>query len=102
MNFTLIGMTLNEIDGMKIIMPRINRGWFEQTQDADEKENKESIDWLHQAAMPVDDSISEKNGHHRDAEIPGERSEGVRVYSKSGESVSALPIKHLIVRVITQ
>ena len=46
MNYTLVVLTLNEIDGMKAIMPRIKREWFEQILVVDGGSTDGTIEYL--------------------------------------------------------
>jgi glycosyltransferase involved in cell wall biosynthesis len=45
LKFTLLVMTLNEIDGMKIIMPQIDRSWVDQIIIVDGGSEDGTVEW---------------------------------------------------------
>ena len=45
MKTTLLVMTLNEINGMKAIMPKINRSWVDQIIVVDGQSTDGTIEW---------------------------------------------------------
>lgn len=47
MKTTLIVLTLNEIDGVKVIMPQIDAAWFDQIIVVDGNSTDGTIQWLH-------------------------------------------------------
>ena len=53
MNTTLIVMTLNEIDGMKFIMPQIDRKWVHQIIIVDGGSTDGTVEWAHAQGYEV-------------------------------------------------
>ena len=50
---TLVALTLNEIDGMKAIMPQIQPGWFDQVIIADGGATDGTIEWAKEQGYQV-------------------------------------------------
>jgi len=53
MRFTLIVMALNEIEGMKVIMPRVNPDWFEQILLVDGGSTDGTIAWAREQGYDI-------------------------------------------------
>lgn len=53
MKTTLLVMTLNEVDGMKAIMPRVHRSWFDQIIVVDGGSTDGSIEWAKENGYEV-------------------------------------------------
>ncbi len=53
MRFTLIVMTLNEIEGMKIIMPRIKKDWIDQIIIVDGGSTDGTVEWSEKEGYEV-------------------------------------------------
>lgn len=53
MKVTLLALTLNEIDGMRAIMPRIPREWFHQILVLDGGSTDGTVEWARQAGYTV-------------------------------------------------
>ena len=53
MKTTLIVMTLNEIDGMKVIMPQVNRAWCDQILVIDGGSTDGTIEWARENGYEV-------------------------------------------------
>src|ERR1700688_478484 len=53
MKTTLVVMTLNEIDGMRLIMPRINRRWCDQILVVDGMSTDGTIEWAREHGYEV-------------------------------------------------
>jgi glycosyltransferase involved in cell wall biosynthesis len=90
MKFTLLVMTLNEIDGMKIIMPRIDRGWFEQILVVDGNSTDGTIEWASEQGYEV--FVQEKPGFRAayNEALPHIRGDAVITFSPDGNSIPEL------------
>lgn len=53
MTATLLALTLNEIDGVKVVMPEIERSWFEQIIVVDGGSTDGTIEWCRQKGFEV-------------------------------------------------
>lgn len=53
MKTTLLVLTLNEIDGMKVIMPQIDRSWFDQILIVDGNSTDGTIEWSRENGYEV-------------------------------------------------
>jgi glycosyltransferase involved in cell wall biosynthesis len=53
MKATLLALTLNEIDGMRAVMPRIGREWFDQILILDGGSTDGTIEWARQQGFTV-------------------------------------------------
>ncbi len=53
MKVTLLALTLNEIDGVRAIMPRISREWFDQILILDGGSTDGTVEWARQAGYTV-------------------------------------------------
>ena len=53
MTTTLLALTLNEIDGVKVIMPQIDRSWCEQIIVVDGGSTDGTIEWCRENGFDV-------------------------------------------------
>jgi len=60
MKVTLLIPTLNEIDGVKIIMPQIDPSWYDQILIVDGNSTDGTVEWLRETGYPV--YIQKKDG----------------------------------------
>lgn len=90
MKFTLLVMTLNEIDGMKAIMPRVDRGWFEQILVVDGNSTDGTIEWARENGYEV--IVQTKPGFRfaYNEALPHIRGDFVITFSPDGNSIPEL------------
>lgn len=90
MTTTLLVMTLNEIDGMKVIMPQINPSWVDQIIIVDGGSNDGTIEWARESGYHVYVQ-KEKGFRHAYTEVwPLIEGDIVITFSPDGNSVPAL------------
>ena len=90
MKFTLIVMTLNEIDGMKMIMPRIQKGWVDQILIIDGGSTDGTVEWSEEAGYDVIRQTKTGLRHGYNEAIPHIRGDYVITFSPDGNSIPEL------------
>lgn len=90
MKTTLLVMTLNEIDGMKVIMPQIPREWVDQIIIVDGGSTDGTIEWARENGYEV--YVQKQRGfRHAYIEVwPQVRGDVVITFSPDGNSVAEL------------
>lgn len=90
MKTTLLVMALNELEGMKVIMPRVDRSWFDQIIIVDGGSTDGSIEWAKENGYDV--YVQKKRGfRHAYTEIwPFVEGDVVVTFSPDGNSVPEL------------
>jgi len=90
MKTTLLVMTLNEIDGMKAIMPKINRAWVDQIIVVDGGSKDGTIEWSREQGYEV--YVQKKRGfRHAYCEVmPLVQGDVLLTFSPDGNSVPEL------------
>jgi glycosyltransferase involved in cell wall biosynthesis len=90
MKVSLLVMTLNEIDGMKAIMPQIDRSWIDQILVIDGGSTDGTIEWAKEQGFEV--YVQKKKGfRHAYVEAwPLVRGDAVITFSPDGNSVPEL------------
>jgi glycosyltransferase involved in cell wall biosynthesis len=90
LKFSLLVMTLNEIDGMKAIMPRIKREWFDEIFVVDGGSTDGTIEWARENGYHV--YIQKKIGfRHAYVEVmPQVQGDILVTFSPDGNSVPEL------------
>lgn len=90
MKTTLLVMTLNEIDGMKAIMPQIDRSWLDQIIVVDGGSTDGTIEWAKENGYFV--YVQKQLGfrHAYEEVLPYVEGDVVITFSPDGNSVSAL------------
>lgn len=87
MNFTLIVMTLNEIEGMKAIMPRVDPGWFEQILVVDGGSTDGTVAWARVQGYDVVEQQRAGLRHGYNEALPHIKGEAVITFSPDGNSI---------------
>ena len=90
MKFTLIVMTLNEIDGMKMIMPRIQKGWVDQILIIDGGSTDGTVEWSEEAGYDVIRQTKTGLRHGYNEAIPHIRGDYIITFSPDGNSIPEL------------
>ena len=90
MKTTLLVMTLNEINGMKAIMPQVDRSWVDQIIVVDGGSNDGTIEWAQENGYEV--YVQKQRGfRHAYTEVwPLVRGDVVITFSPDGNSVPEL------------
>ena len=90
MHVTLIVMALNEIEGMKVIMPQIDPGWFEQILVIDGGSTDGTIAWSRQQGYEVLEQSRPGLRHAYNEAVPLIRGDAVITFSPDGNSLPEL------------
>ncbi len=90
MKVTLLIPTLNEIDGMKSIMPKIKREWYDQLLIVDGQSKDGTIEYAKQMGYPI--IIQKKNGmrHAYMESLPYIEGDVILTFSPDGNSIPEL------------
>ncbi|MBI5519678.1 MAG: glycosyltransferase family 2 protein [Desulfovibrio sp.] len=90
MKTTLLVMTLNEVEGMKAIMPRIKPGWVDQIIVVDGGSKDGTIEWARDNGYPV--YVQKKRGfrHAYEEVMPLVEGDVIITFSPDGNSVAEL------------
>ncbi|MDQ7834434.1 MAG: glycosyltransferase family 2 protein [Humidesulfovibrio sp.] len=90
MKTTLLVMTLNEIDGMKAIMPQVNRDWVDQIIVVDGGSKDGTIEWSREQGYEV--YVQKKRGfrHAYEEVLPLVKGDVLLTFSPDGNSVPEL------------
>lgn len=90
MKTTLLIFTLDEIDGMKVIMPRINKNWCDQVLVVDGRSSDGTIEYAKSLGYPV--IIQQKKGirHAFNEAFPLVKGDVVITFSPDGNSIPEL------------
>ena len=90
MKTTLLVMTLNEIDGMKVIMPKIDRSWCDQTIIVDGGSTDGTIEWAKENGYQV--YVQKQKGfrHAYNEVLPLIEGDVVLTFSPDGNSIPEL------------
>lgn len=90
MKTTLLAMTLNEIDGMKAIMPSVDRSWVDQIIVVDGGSTDGTVEWARENGYEV--YIQKKKGfRHAYMEVwPHVKGDVVITFSPDGNSIPEL------------
>jgi glycosyltransferase involved in cell wall biosynthesis len=90
MQVTLLVMTLNEIDGMKVIMPQIDRSWCSQIIIVDGGSTDGTIEWA--KANGYETYVQKRKGfrHAYNEVLPMVSGDVVLTFSPDGNSLSKL------------
>ena len=90
MKFTLIVMTLNEIEGMKVIMPRIKKEWVDQILIVDGGSTDGTIEWSEEHGYDVIRQTKTGLRQGYNEAIPNIKGDYVITFSPDGNSVPEL------------
>ena len=90
MKVTLLVMTLNEIDGMQVIMPQIDRSWCSQIIIVDGGSTDGTVEWAQ--ANGYETYVQKRKGfrHAYTEVLPLVKGDVVLTFSPDGNSISAL------------
>ena len=90
MKVTLLIPTLNEIDGMKNIMPKIKKGWYDQLLIVDGQSNDGTIEYAQQMGYPI--VVQKKKGmrHAYMEALPHITGDVILTFSPDGNSIPEL------------
>lgn len=90
MKVTLLIPTLNEIDGMKAIMPQISRDWYDQLLIVDGQSSDGTIEYCHAMGYPV--VVQQKKGmrHAYMESLPHITGDVILTFSPDGNSIPEL------------
>ncbi len=90
MTVTLLVPTLNEIDGMKTIMPKIKNEWYDQLLIVDGQSKDGTIEYCRQMGYPV--VIQQKKGmrHAYMEALPHIKTDAILTFSPDGNSIPEL------------
>lgn len=90
MKTTLLVMTMNEIDGMKVIMPQIQKGWCDQVIVVDGGSTDGTIEWAREHGYFV--YVQKQHGfrHAYEEVLPYIEGDIVITFSPDGNSISEL------------
>ncbi|MEL6721699.1 MAG: glycosyltransferase family 2 protein [Pseudomonadota bacterium] len=90
MKTTLLVMTLNEIEGMKVVMPQVDRSWVDQIIVVDGGSTDGTVEWAEQHDYEV--YVQKKKGfRHAYTEVwPLIRGDTVITFSPDGNSIPSL------------
>ena len=90
MRFTLIVMTLNEIDGMRVIMPRVDTDLFEQILVVDGGSTDGTIAWAREQGYDVVEQTHSGFRWGYIEALPRIRGDAVITFSPDGNSIPEL------------
>ena len=90
MKFTLIVMTLNEIEGMKIIMPRIKKEWVDQIIVVDGGSTDGTVEWSEKEGYEVVRQTTTGLRQGYNEAIPHIKGDYVITFSPDGNSIPEL------------
>ena len=90
MKFTLLVMTLNEIEGMKTIMPRVKKEWIDQIIIVDGGSTDGTIEWADENGYTV--YVQKKKGfrHAYEEVMPLVQGDIIITFSPDGNSIAEL------------
>ena len=88
--FTLIVMALNEIDGMKAVMPLVNKDWFEQILVIDGGSHDGTPEWAEEQGYEVHRQINKGLRQGYTEAWPKVRGDAVITFSPDGNSIPEL------------
>lgn len=90
MKTTLLVMTLNEVDGMRVIMPRVDDSWCDQTIVVDGGSTDGTIEWAREHGYEV--YVQKRRGfRHAYVEVlPQVRGDVILTFAPDGNSVPEL------------
>lgn len=90
MKTTLLVMTLNEIDGMKVIMPQINNDWVDQIIVVDGGSTDGTVEWSKENGYEV--YVQKQKGfrHAYEEVLPMVKGDAIITFSPDGNSVPEL------------
>jgi glycosyltransferase involved in cell wall biosynthesis len=90
MKVTLLIPTLNEIDGMKTIMPKISPGWYDQLLIVDGQSTDGTIEYAREKGYPI--VVQQKKGmrHAYMEALPHITGDVVLTFSPDGNSIPEL------------
>ena len=90
MKITLLVMTLNEIDGMKVIMPKINKKWVDQIIIVDGGSSDGTIEWAQKNKYEL--YVQKKKGfrHAYNEVLPLVKGDVILTFSPDGNSIPEL------------
>jgi glycosyltransferase involved in cell wall biosynthesis len=88
MKFTLVVMTLNEIEGMKTIMPQIDPSWCDQILVVDGGSTDGTVEWSREQGYDVVEQKRSGLRHGYNEMLPHVKGDIVITFSPDGNSVA--------------
>tara|TARA_B100000315_G_C14561597_1_gene580841 strand:- start:745 stop:1524 length:780 start_codon:yes stop_codon:yes gene_type:complete len=90
MKFTLVVMTLNEIEGMKVIMPKIQKEWIDQILIVDGGSTDGTIEWSEKQGYDIVRQTKTGLRHGYNEAIPHILGDYIITFSPDGNSIPEL------------
>lgn len=90
MKFSLVVMTLNEIEGMKTIMPRVNPEWCDQILVVDGGSTDGTVEWARKQGYDIVEQKTTGLRHGYSEAIPHIKGDVIITFSPDGNSIPEL------------